>query len=361
VEPLTLALAGDVMLGRGIDQILSHPCSPELHEPYVRSAVDYVRLAERRCGRIGRPVDPAYVWGDALEALAAADLRIVNLETAVTRRGEPAPKGIHYRTAPEHVAVLRAARIDAVSLANNHVLDWGPDGLLDTLAALDAAGILPCGAGTDLAEATASATLAAGERRVRLIAAGTTSSGIGPEQAAGPAHAGVHLLDQLDASEVARLGRIAEAGRRPGDLVVASLHWGGNWGHDVPVDHRAFARSLVEEAGVDVVHGHSSHHPMAVEVHRGRPILYGCGDLVNDYEGIAGHEAYRSELVLVWRVTFVGDELSELRLIPFRLRRLRLERAADDDVAWLADTLDTVSAPLGTRVVRDGDDLVARW
>ena len=80
---------------------------------------------------------------------------------------------------------------------------------------------------------------------------------------------------------------------------MVSVHWGGNWGYDVPRDQRRFAHRLLD-GGVHLVHGHSSHHPRPVEVHDGKAVLYGCGDLVNDYEGIDGFEEYRGELRLVY-------------------------------------------------------------
>jgi poly-gamma-glutamate synthesis protein (capsule biosynthesis protein) len=123
-----LFLSGDVMLGRGVDQILPHPVDPALAEPYVRDAREYVALAEAVNGPIPRPVDPSYPWGEALDVLerAAPDARIVNLETAVTAGGERAPgKPLHYRMHPANLPALTVARPDVCVLANNHVLDHG--------------------------------------------------------------------------------------------------------------------------------------------------------------------------------------------------------------------------------------------
>ena len=110
---IRLFLCGDVMTGRGIDQILPHAGEPQLFEPFMRSALGYVKLAEDRYGPLPRPVDFSYIWGDALPALARAapDVRIVNLETAVTASGESWPeKGIHYRMHPANLPCLAAAR-----------------------------------------------------------------------------------------------------------------------------------------------------------------------------------------------------------------------------------------------------------
>src|SRR5262249_15530203 len=151
---------GDVMTGRGIDQILPHPGDPVLYERHVRDARDYVRLAEAVSGPISRPVDLAYVWGDAIEEMRRADVRIVNLETSVTTSDDPWPgRGIHYRMHPANVGCLTAAGIDCCCLANNHVLDWGHPGLEETLRVLDGAGIARAGAGRDAAEAAWPASL----------------------------------------------------------------------------------------------------------------------------------------------------------------------------------------------------------
>ena len=148
---ITLFLAGDVMTGRGIDQILPHPGDPRLYEPYIRDARDYVRLAERRHGTIERPVSFDYPWGDALVELqrVVPDARIINLETAITVSDRYRPKGINYRMNPDNVPCITAAKIDCCVLANNHVLDWGPSGLLETLDSLRGAGLRTAGAGKD--------------------------------------------------------------------------------------------------------------------------------------------------------------------------------------------------------------------
>jgi poly-gamma-glutamate synthesis protein (capsule biosynthesis protein) len=359
---VTLFLCGDVMTGRGIDQVLPHPVAPRLYEPYVNSALTYVELAERANGPIPRPADFAYVWGDGLEALARAgpDARIVNLETAITASDAPWPnKGIHYRMHPANFPCLAAARIDCCVLANNHVLDWGYGGLEQTLATLHGAGVRTAGAGADAAQAAAPAVLDLGAKgRVLVFALGTEDSGIPPRWAATQQRPGVALLPDLsDATLAALAGQIA-ALRRPGDLVVVSIHWGSNWGYGIPEEHRRFARGLVAVAGADLVHGHSSHHPRAPEVFRGRLILYGCGDLINDYEGIEGKEEYRSELALMYfPVLETGTgRLLRLAMAPMHMRQFRLNRPAPAELRWLAGTLDREAGRFGAgaRLGADG-------
>ncbi|MFC9786546.1 CapA family protein [Rhodococcus sp. NPDC127528] len=340
---VALFLAGDVMTGRGVDQILPHPGSPLLRERLVRDARDYVALAERRNGPIPRPVGFERPWGVALSVLddAGPDARIVNLETSVTTSRNYAPgKGIHYRMHPANVGVLGVAQIDVCALANNHVLDFGRRGLIETVDVLESAGLRPTGAGHDDARAWAPATVPVGSGRVLVYSMGSASSGLSRRSGAGPRRPGVALLPNLSDATAARvLDRIA-AVRGPDDLVVVSVHWGSNWGYDVPRDQERFAHRLVD-GGVDVVHGHSSHHPRPVEIHHGRPVLYGCGDLINDYEGIGGYEEFRDELRLLYLPVFAADtrELRELRMVPVRARRMRLEHATLEEARWLRVTL----------------------
>jgi poly-gamma-glutamate synthesis protein (capsule biosynthesis protein) len=354
--PVRLFLCGDVMTGRGIDQILPHPCDPQLFEPWVASAEDYVRLAERRNGPIPRPVDPSYVWGDALAVWAARapDLRIVNLETSVTTSDDYAAKGINYRMHPKNAGCLAAAGIDACVLANNHVLDWGEAGLIETVDVLRGLGLRTAGAGRNAAEAAEPLVLeTASGARVILAAFCTGSSGVPPGWAAGRDRPGVHLAAPSPAVAEDLAVRLA-AFRRPGDLVVASIHWGPNWGYHVPEAHRRFAHALVDLAGVAVVHGHSSHHPMAIETYEGALILYGCGDFLSDYEGIEGHEEFRSDLAVMYFADLdpATAALTALSMAPLKMQNFRLATPAEADVAWLHRRLDRECVRFGAGVVR---------
>jgi poly-gamma-glutamate synthesis protein (capsule biosynthesis protein) len=354
-DELRLVLCGDVMTGRGIDQILPHPCDPELYEPAVASARHYVDLAEAASGPIPRRVGPEYPWGEAraVFADAAPHLVMVNLETSVTRHPHPWPeKAVHYRTSPENAACLVAGGITCCALANNHVLDWGYRGLLETLDTLDALGIQHAGAGRNLAgaEAPAIVKLPDGERLL-VYALCHASSGVPWSWAAAHARPGVALLEDLSDSSLRRVRARIRRDKREGDRVIASVHWGGNWGFAIPREQQEFARALVEQAGVDVVHGHSSHHVKAIEVYRERLILYGCGDLLDDYEGIAGHEAYRGDVGAIYLARLAASgALVDLTLVPTRVQQFRIRRASEADAEWLAATLRCEGARFGTRV-----------
>ncbi len=350
---IRLFLCGDVMTGRGIDQVLPAPCDPILYEGYIRSARDYVRLAEKANGPIPAPMEPALVWGVALDECDRAQphLRVINLETAITHSNDHVPKGINYRMSPENASCLAAASVDCCVLANNHVLDWGPAGLFDTLATLDRHRIGTAGAGRDLAEARQPAALdMGGEGRVLLFALTTPTSGTPSSWAAEEGRAGVNFLPSLDPVRACCFGEHIRNMKRPRDVVIVSIHWGPNWGYDVPWAQRQFAHALIDEAAVSIVHGHSSHHPKAIEVYRNRLILYGCGDFINDYEGIAGYAEFRSDLRLMYFVDIDqgNGDLAALEIVPLRAHRFSLIYPSRKDLEWVGETLIRESRRFGT-------------
>jgi poly-gamma-glutamate synthesis protein (capsule biosynthesis protein) len=361
----TLFLCGDVMTGRGIDQILRHPSDPAIHEPYMKDARGYVEIAERANGPIPRSVTYAYIWGDAPEELegAAPDLRIINLETSITKSDDYwEVKQIHYRMHPENVDCITAAKIDVCSLANNHVLDWGYAGLEETLETLRKAGIRGVGAGMNLMEAEAPAIVEVpGKGRVIVFALGSPTSGVPLNWAALEKRLGINLLEDFSADTIQRLRKKVREVKQERDIVVVSIHWGGNWGYHVSQKEIDFAHQLIEEAGIDLIHGHSSHHVKGIEVYQGRLILYGCGDFLNDYEGIGGYERYRSDLGLMY---FAGikastGKLVQLQMTPTQIRHFKVNRTSRDEALWLAHTLNRERRRFGTRVKLDEDNRLA--
>ena len=364
----TCFLCGDVMTGRGIDQIMPQPSQPDIYEGYMRSAKGYVELAEQANGAIEQPVDYPYIWGDALNVLRqeAPQVRLVNLETAVTTSDDYwRGKGINYRMHPDNIRCLKVAHIHCCSLANNHVLDWGYAGLKETLATLKQAGIHSVGAGETLSAAQAAVAInTAPGNRLIVFGCGSRSSGIPPDWAAMANQAGINMLDEFSAQGFAAFATQVRAVKRPGDVVVCSVHWGGNWGYDIPASRRRFAHQLIDEAAVDIVHGHSSHHPLGIEVYRDKLILYGCGDFINDYEGIGGHEGYRGELSLMYFVAVDSrsGKLAQLKLVPLQIKQLQLHSATARDARWLHDTLNREGQRLGTWVQLNKDKtMLLHW
>jgi poly-gamma-glutamate synthesis protein (capsule biosynthesis protein) len=367
-QTLTLFLCGDVMTGRGIDQVLPHPSDPTIHESYMKSALGYVQLAEDANGPIPKPVDFDYIWGDALEVLeqVSPDLRIINLETSITTSDDYWPqKSILYRMHPGNIPCLTAAGIDCCVLGNNHVMDWGYRGLLETMESLRNAGIQAPGVGLNIDKALEPAIFGTADTgRVLVFSAGSESSGVMPGWAATKRGAGIYRITKFSDSEAYKIGARIRAATQPGDIAVMSLHWGGNWGYEVDESRQAFARLLIDKGGVDVVHGHSSHHVRGVEIYRNRPIIYGCGDFVNDYEGIERYEEFRGDLSLMYFPTLDrrSGELLNLEMTPMRIKRFRIQHASAEEATWLAETLDRESARLGARVgLTPGQKLRVDW
>ena len=350
------------MTGRGIDQALPQSVAPHLYEAYVTNARRYVQLAENVHGPIPAEVGYDYIWGDALEELVhfSPELRLINLETSVTTSEEQwEGKHIHYRMHPANVACLTTAGVDCCALANNHVLDWGYPGLEETLATLEKAAVAAVGAGQSLSEAREPTVFeSARGNQVVVFALGLPTSGIPRAWAATESRAGVNLLAELNDEVIAGIKRELAPTRQPGAITIASIHWGSNWDYEIPRRQQQLAYRLIDEAGVDVVHGHSSHHVKGIEVYGERLILYGCGDLLTDYEGIEGYERFRGDLSLMYfpEVDAATGELRSLTMTPTQMRRFQVRRATQADSAWLAQRLNREGKRLGTQVRRDEEN-----
>jgi len=317
----TLALTGDVMLGRGVNETL-------------------------------RSAPPEEPWGDVLPLLHSADLRIINLECAITEHKQPwsrTPKVFRFRADPVATEVLKTARVDACSLANNHTLDFEEQGLLDTLRHLEEAGIRYAGAGRDAEEAARPVLLEGG---VALVAFTDNE----PPFAAGPDSPGTNYLPVSLEPEVLRrvevaVGAAREAGAR---TIVFSNHWGPNMVQRPRETFRRFARAVVDR-GVDVYYGHSAHVFQGVEIYHGKPILYDAGDFIDDY---AVDPNLRNDRSFLFRVSVQDGDLRRLELFPVILPYARVEIATGDEREAIMDRMVDLSAEMGTAFDRREDRLV---
>jgi poly-gamma-glutamate capsule biosynthesis protein CapA/YwtB (metallophosphatase superfamily) len=325
---ITLALMGDVMLGRKVAEALSYRMRPE--EP----------------------------WGDVMPLLNDADLRIVNLECAITDKDRPwtrTPKVFHFRTPPSAVETLRTAQIDACSLANNHTLDFEEQGLLDTLEHLDAAGIRHAGAGRNQAEALDPAILtvpADHTHRVALLAFTDNE----PSFAAGIDQPGTNYLPvSLRPEMLRRVERAVSAVREVGvETVIFSNHWGPNMVQRPKEIFRRFARAVID-LGVDIYYGHSAHVFQGVEVYRGKLILYDTGDFIDDY---AVNREVRNDWSFFFRVSVEEGRFERLDLIPVKLSYARVDLATGGEREIILDRMERLSAEMGTIFARHEGALV---
>ncbi|MFZ8847865.1 MAG: CapA family protein [Minisyncoccia bacterium] len=377
---LKIFLCGDVMTGRGIDQILPYPSDPKLKESFVKDARDYIRFAEEVNGKIEYPVSFDYIWGDALKELEKekVDVRIINLETTITTSNNFLPKGINYRMNPKNIDILKVFKVDVACLANNHILDFGEEGLLETIETLKKNGILTVGAGKNIKEASKPAAIKIDPfRKVRIESEKVSviifnyadvSSGIPIWWKAEKNKAGVNLITDkrefeygLTFPQINTDYNTDENGLYPrlsalyprSSVVIFSIHWGPNWGYEISEEERNFAHRLIDEVNVDIVFGHSSHHFKGIETYKGKLIIYGAGDFINDYEGIGGYEEFRGDLVLGYVVEIENLKINKLILLPFRIKKFRLNYCTDEEIDWIFNVLKRESKIEGRMIKED--------
>jgi poly-gamma-glutamate synthesis protein (capsule biosynthesis protein) len=261
-------------------------------------------------------VPPEYPWGDTLPILRSADWRLCNLECVLSDRGTPwsaYPKVFHFRSAAKNIAVLATARINAVSLANNHVLDYGYDALIEMLEILDRAGIVHSGAGLNRREASRLVTSVVSGRKLGLIAFTDNE----PGWEATPNQPGVfYVPTDLADSRATILLEIIRESRKDVDVLIVSAHWGSNWGYHPPHEHIVFAHALID-AGADIIFGHSSHAFRGIELYKSQPILYGAGDFVDDY---AVDRVERNDQSFIYVIEKAEGIPRSVRLYPTLIR-----------------------------------------
>ncbi len=310
---MRLLFVGDVMLGRMVNEGL--------------------RLAPA-----------AYPWGDTLPVFQGADLRICNLECTLSERGEPwvaTPKVFHFRSDAKNSAVLGAAHIDAVSLANNHAMDYGEEALVDTLTLLDEAAIQHAGAGRMFDEAAQAATMVTSAGRIGLLAFTDNE----PAWEAASSQPGVYYVpvNLRDTRAIHLLERVRQT-RAAVDFLIVSAHWGPNWGYVPPSEHVAFGHALID-AGADVVFGHSCHVCRGIEVYQRRPILHSTGNFIDDY---AVDRVERNDESCIFVLETHQLLPHRLQLYPTVIGNLQARLAAGERAEDIARKLQRLCAGLGT-------------
>ena len=301
---LRLALAGDTMLGRGVAQRLHDDPRAPLVAPEVA------------------------------EAAASADRFVLNLECCISERGEPFDdprKPFFFRAPPIAAQRLAELGVDAITLANNHALDYGPVALLDTLEHLDSVGIAHVGAGADVEAARAPATLG----RLRIVAATDHPKAF----AAAPGRPGVAVADLRGGGVPAWLLDATRPGA-DADVVLVTPHWGPNMLAEPLPAVRDAAAALVA-AGATLVAGPSAHVFQGVA---GR-VLYDLGDFLDDY---AVDSELRNDLGLLWLVTIEDGAPRRLEALPLALGHCHTRLATGDDAAWVVRRFRELCARLGT-------------
>jgi poly-gamma-glutamate capsule biosynthesis protein CapA/YwtB (metallophosphatase superfamily) len=313
-EPKKLLFAGDLMIGRVVNEMLQR---------------------ER----------PEYPWGDTLPLFRKAAWRFCNLECVLADSWDPASvprKMFHFRSDAKNVAVLQTAGIDAVSLANNHTLDFGERALSEMLDLLDRTGICRSGAGRGIGEACRPAICRAAETTIAVIAFTDNE----PEWEAGLTKPGVfHVPVDLDDPRARRLLQIVRTARAVSDLVFVSAHWGPNWGRSPPRGEIPFGHALID-AGADLVFGHSPHVFHGIEIYRDRPIIYSAGDFIDDY---AVDPIERNDHSFVFLIETDIRSILRLNLYPTLIRGCQVRIAKSAKAAGIAQKMTERCAAFGTQ------------
>jgi len=338
-----MCLLGDVMLGRLVDQALPS------HVENLEDAFHVKMLFRAKNPNVKLPVEHKYVWGNVLEDIKSADVRIINLETSVTTHPVKYPeKAFNYRMHPNNLKCLKEANVEYASLANNHTLDFSNEGLYETLSSLSKFEIAFAGAGRNKEEAQRPAVFTAKGKKIACFSAADHYD----FWFSGPNKPGINYLDvdnfkKEDIDQIKAAVKDVKAKENP-DFVVFSLHWGSNYCWQPHKQKQEFAHRLIDECGVDVIHGHSSHHIQGIEVYKGKPIVYGSGDFVDDY---AVDKEYRNDLGFAYFINWNENKtVQNIELVPTKIECCQVLKAGEQDKKWLFNTLQRLCQPFHTQV-----------
>jgi poly-gamma-glutamate capsule biosynthesis protein CapA/YwtB (metallophosphatase superfamily) len=306
-RPITIGLAGDVMIGRLVNENM-------------------------------KEVPSNYIWGNILPLLHSTDFNLINLEAALTTNDEVVPKVFNFKSDPKNVQALLDGRIDMVNLANNHVLDYAVKGLLETLDTLDNASMPHVGAGKTWEEAVRPAIV---ERKgIKIGVLGATDN-----EAGWKARADKPGTFYIKIGDIQPLEEPIKKLRSQVDLLIVTLHWGPNMVERPPTEFREFAHKLLDR-GADLIHGHSAHIYQGVEIYKGNKVIfYDTGDFVDDY---AIDPILRNDLSFFFTVDATGKGIESIRLIPVRIHNFQVNRVEKEKAAPILKRMQQLSKEFGT-------------
>lgn len=313
---ITIGLVGDVMLGRLTSEII---------------------LAR----------GPAYVWGNMLARLRALDGLIINLETTITTHPHAVPKVFNFKADPRVIDTLKMAQVTVANLANNHSLDFGSEGLAETISLLHAAGIKTSGAG---------ATLPAVQQMARFERRGITIGVIGctdnePTWAAMDNKPGIFYVDSTN---INLLVEHIKAVRDTVDILIISYHWGPNWDLNPSAELQARAHAIIN-AGADLIHGHSAHIVQGIEQYNDAFIIYGAGDFVDDY---AVDPVLRNDYGALYELAIRDKKIESITVVPTQIANMQVNKADATASTTILKKIAAKSAQLNTPATVHTDRLI---
>nr|WP_314897336.1 CapA family protein [uncultured Flavobacterium sp.] len=316
---ITIGLTGDVMIGRGVNATISN-------NGYT------------------------YPWGNVLPVLKNTDINIINLEAALSNSTKKIFKTFNFKATPDRIKTLTVANITVANIANNHILDFSEEGLIETIQTLNAAGILHAGAGMNENEA---------EKPVILTTKNNTLGVLGftdnePRWKAGTSSCGVNYIDISNENDCNKaLTAIAKL-RKETDIVIVSIHWGPNMNEEPERYFVDFAHAMIDH-GAAIIHGHSAHNFQGIEVYNHKLILYDTGDFVDDY---AVDPYLKNDHSFFFKVEVSKQRIEKVVLIPVLISKYQVNLAIGEDYKWCIQRMQQLSAKFGTKLSDKGEVLL---
>lgn len=315
-DNIIIGLAGDVMIGRGVNATI-------INNGY------------------------AYPWGNMLPLLKKTDINIINLETALTYGNEKVFKTFNFKASPDKIKTLTEAHITVVNLANNHVLDFSEEGLIETIQTLNGASIKYTGAGMNEKEAENPVIFT--KKNITLGVLGFTDNE--PGWKAGAYTSGINYVDISKRDDCNKVLRDISQLDKETDIVIVSIHWGPNMKAEPERDFIDFAHAMIAH-GADIIHGHSAHNFQGIEVYSHKLILYDTGDFVDDY---MVDPVLKNDHSFFFKVEASKQRIEKLVLIPVLISNDQVNLAIGEDYNWCIQRMQYLSAKFGTTVSDKGE------
>lgn len=318
-DKLVIGLTGDVMIGREVDNVISQ-------EGY------------------------RYVWGNVLPLLHSTDLNIVNLETTLTNSNKIVEKTFNFKATPDKIKCLTDANVTVANLANNHILDFSEQGLIETIQTLKNAGIKYVGAGINDKEASKPVIIT----RNNIITGILGFTDNEPTWKAGSSSSGINYINVSSGDDRKRALLSIEQLKKDADIVVVSIHWGPNMQEFPEKYFIDFAHQMIEQ-GADIIHGHSAHNFQGIEVYHHKLILYDTGDFVDDY---MVDPVLKNDHSFFFRIDAAEKGLTKLELFPVLISRYQVNLAIGNEYKWSIKRMQYLSEKFGTKVSDSGQVLL---
>lgn len=313
-DRVTIGLTGDVMLGRTLDRVITE------------KGYDYP-------------------WGNMLPVLKCADINLINLETTLTDSVDQVSKIFNFKASPDKITSLERADVSVANLANNHILDFGVEGLLETMHTLDLARIQHVGAGRNITEASQPIVITRNNLSVGVIGITDNEPEWKATRLPGICYVDIESPDQHEV-----LFNSLHQLRSETDIVIVSVHWGPNMRERPGQSFVEFAHKLSHH-GANVIHGHSAHILQGIEVYNNSFILYDTGDFVDDY---MVNWNLRNDLAAYFLLTVNRDGVYDLQITPTRIKGCQVNRATGEDYDWVMHRLKFLSSGFGTVLSPEG-------